>query len=94
MISLLESEHFKRDYANYKNQISNIQREDLKQRANDLLNKLISEIKMVDLQHQELFATHKMPMRLEESKKKILDIRKELDRFLKDCTAIKSKQSS
>jgi hypothetical protein len=29
-------------------------------------------------------------MRLEESKKKIIDIRKELDRFLKDCSAIKA----
>jgi hypothetical protein len=90
MISLLESEHFKRDYDNYKTQINNLNRDDLKQRANELLNRLIGEIKMLDSQHQELFTTHKMPMRLEESKKKILDIRKELDRFLKDCSTIKT----
>jgi hypothetical protein len=90
MISLLESEHFKRDYDNYKTQINNLSRDDLKQRANELLNRLIGEIKILDSQHQELFTTHKMPMRLEESKKKILDIRKELDRFLKDCLTIKT----
>jgi hypothetical protein len=90
MISLLESEHFKRDYDNYKTQINNLSRDDLKQRANELLNRLIGEIKILDSQHQELFTTHKMPMRLEESKKKILDIRKELDRFLKDCSTIKT----
>jgi hypothetical protein len=90
MISLLESEHFKRDYANYKTQINTLSRDDLKQRANELLNRLIGEIKILDSQHQELFTTHKMPMRLEESKKKILDIRKELDRFLKDCLSIKT----
>jgi hypothetical protein len=90
MISLLKSEHFKRDYDNYKTQIDNLSRDELKQRANELLNRLIGEIKMLDSQHQELFTTHKMPMRLEESKKKILDIRKELDRFLKDCLTIKT----
>jgi hemerythrin len=55
-----------------------------------LLNRLVGEIKFLDTQHRELFTTHKMPMRLEESKKKITDIRKELDRFLKDCLAIKT----
>jgi len=90
MISLLDSDKFKAEYNSFKQQINEIPREDLKKKGEEMLNRLVGEIKFLDTQHRELFTTHKMPMRLEESKKKITDIRKELDRFLKDCLSIKT----
>jgi hypothetical protein len=90
MISLLDSDKFKTEYNSFKQRINEIPREDLKKKGEELLNRLVGEIKFLDTQHRELFTTHKMPMRLEESKKKITDIRKDLDRFLKDCSAIKA----
>lgn len=89
MISLLESDKFKTEYNNFRQQISELAREDLKKRGDQLLNKLVGEIKFLDTQHREMFTSHKVPMRLEESKKKITQLRKELDKFIKDCSTVK-----
>jgi hypothetical protein len=85
MISLFESETFKKEYRRYREEIDTIPVEEVREKAKSLLAKLVSEIKFLDSQHQDLFSTHKVPMRLDETKKKIGSLRKDLERFLNDA---------
>ena len=89
MISLLQSEGFKREYQRYSSAINNIEDKESKEKAKLLLGKLINEIKILDSQNQEMFFSRKVPIRLDDSKKKISDLRKELDQFLNDVKSRK-----
>ena len=89
MISLFESETFKKEYRRYREEIDAIPVDDIREKAKSLLAKLVSEIKFLDSQHQDLFSTHKVPMRLEDTKRKITMLRKDLEKFLNDAKSLK-----
>lgn len=89
MLELYKSQRFQQEYTDYRNQISVISVPDVCQRAENLLAKLVGEVKFLDKQHEEMVVTNKLPMRLTESKSKIKEIRKELDILLKDFNSIK-----
>jgi hypothetical protein len=83
MISLLESETFKKEYQKYKNAIDILQDDKIREDAKLSLAKLVNEIKVLDSQNQEMFFSRNTPTRLDETKKKINNLRKELDNFIK-----------
>ena len=84
MLTILRSEKFQKDYEDYKTAISLLTNPDTKKRADQLLTKLVNEVKFIDSRHQELFLTGNTPARLDESKMNIASIRKQLDRILKN----------
>jgi hypothetical protein len=84
MLTLLKSEKFQKDYRDYKTAIASLTNPDTKKRAEQLLTKLVNEVKFIDSRHQELFLTGNTPARLEESKLTINSIRKQLDRIIKN----------
>jgi hypothetical protein len=84
MLTILRSEKFQKDYEDYKTAISLLTNPDTKKRADQLLTKLVNEVKIIDSRHQELFLTGNVPSRLDESKLNIASIRKQLDRIVKN----------
>jgi 6-phosphogluconate dehydrogenase len=83
MSSLLQSEKFQQEYKQYQEKISKICVDDQRKFAEITLAKLVSEVKFLDSYNHELFTTHMMPVKLDESKKKLIVLRKELDKILK-----------
>ena len=83
MLSLLQSEKFQKEYKQYQEKISKISDTKTKEHAELLVKKLVSEIRAIDNQHTEMFASKQADTGLSESRSKIADIRKQLDRVLK-----------
>lgn len=88
MLELYKSQKFQQEYADYRNQIDTILLIDVRQRAETLLATLVGEVKFIDKQHEELFVTNRLPVRLGESKSKIIQIRKDLEKLLKDSKSL------
>lgn len=84
MLTLFKSKKFQEEYNTYKTVIEQIDNEKIKADLETLLSKLILEVRAVDQQHQELLATRKMPALTDDSKTRILEIRKQLDRRVRD----------
>jgi hypothetical protein len=84
MLALYNSERFQREYANYRSRIDEISTPSTRQRAETLLANLVGEVKFLDKQHEEILISNRLPVRLNESTSKIQDIRKDLERLLKD----------
>lgn len=85
MISLLESDAFKKEYAQLQNKIKNITNSAAQNQAATLLKKLVEQIKQLDSQHQDMFAGNQMPMGLDDVRSHIAGIRKKLDKLCKDA---------
>lgn len=85
MISLLESDAFKKEYAQLQNKIKNITNSAAQNQAATLLKKLVEQIKQLDSQHQDMFAGNQMPMGLNDVRSNITGIRKKLDKLCKDA---------
>jgi hypothetical protein len=84
MLSLLQSEKFQNEYNLYREKISKISNEQIKEKAELLLKKLIAEVKAIDSQHQEMFTGNRPGSELADGRNKIAEARKHLERLLKD----------
>ena len=84
-ISLLNSERFQKEYKEFQEKISKIKNPTVKENATVLLKKLVAEIKSLDAKHQEMFAGNQPSTALGESRSKVTDVRKHLERLLKDA---------
>lgn len=94
MLSLYNSERFQNDLNAYKEKISTISDNNLKSNVENLVAKLISEVKKIDMQHEQMIIDRQMSSSGQDSKTKIIEIRKSIDKKLKDWAAIsKSKQN-
>lgn len=83
MLSLLESEKFKSDFKNYQKQISKITDQSLKNQLENFLDKLVTLVKAFDTEHEEMI--YSKSIRLGNDKKdKIIEIRKMLDKKIRD----------
>jgi predicted nuclease with TOPRIM domain len=87
MLSLLKNERFQAEYREWKNKINRIDNDNLKIELQELLNKLVNEIKRLDNQHQELFTSHHLPVGVDETKSNITDIRKKILKKLKEYSS-------
>jgi len=85
MLSLLESERFQSDYKKFESEIEKI--EDIKIKANleNLLQKLVSQVKSLDKQQNELvFSKDVKTFDRNSMTGKITETRKSLERKIKD----------
>ncbi len=87
MLSLLKNERFLAEYNEWKNKIDDLDNPSLKTELQELLNKLVFEIKKLDNQHQELFSSHHLPTGVSETKSNIVDIRKKILKKLRDYSS-------
>ena len=83
MSSLIKSTRFQEDCAKYRTAIDTMPDGPAKQESQQLLNKLISEIKKLDSMHMEMIYTKQMPSMGSDMKQDILSLRKKLDSKLK-----------
>ena len=84
MLSLLKSEKFQNECNLYREKISKISNEQIKEKAELLLKKLVGEVKAIDSQHQEMFTSNRPGSELADGRNKIAEARKQLERLLKD----------
>jgi len=83
MSSLIKSTRFQEDCARYRTAIDTMPDGPAKQESQQLLNKLIAEIKKLDSMHMEMIYTRQMPSMGTDMKQDILSLRKKLDNKLK-----------
>jgi len=83
MSLLIKSTRFQEDCARYRTAIDTMSDGPVKQESQQLLNKLISEIKKLDTMHMEMIYTKQMPLMGTDIKQNILTLRKKLDSKLK-----------
>jgi hypothetical protein len=76
---------FLQEYQELSEKISKISNQDKKNELNDLLKKLVAEVKAIDLDHQELVFNPKLSVDATERKQNLLAIRKKLFDRVKDC---------
>jgi hypothetical protein len=83
MSSLIKSTRFQEDCEKYRTAIASMPEGAVKQESQQLLNKLIAEIKKLDSMHMEMIYTRQMPSMGTDMKQDILSLRKKLDNKLK-----------
>jgi molecular chaperone GrpE (heat shock protein) len=83
MSSLIKSTRFQEDCEKYRTAIASMPEGAAKQESQQLLNKLIAEIKKLDSMHMEMIYTRQMPSMGTDMKQGILSLRKKLDSKLK-----------
>jgi hypothetical protein len=79
MLSIKNSKAFKEDYAKMQKDISSILDENLKRELTGLLTDLLREVASVDMHHDAIAITGKMPEAIKDSRIKIASIRKKID---------------
>lgn len=79
-LNLEKSSRFKEEVDEYNQVIKNIPDGDLKTEINDLVKKLIFEVRSIDTQHSELFAGKKLPTMVTDSRQKILELRRKISK--------------
>ena len=84
MASLIKSTRFQEDCAKYHAAIDSMPEGAAKQESQQLLNKLIAEIKKLDSMHMEMIYSRQLPTMGGEMKQDITAIRKRLETRLKD----------
>jgi gas vesicle protein len=81
---LQKSSRFQEDYERYSTAIDSLPDGAAKQESQQLLNKLISEIKKLDSMHMEMIYSRQLPTMGSDMKQDITTIRKKLETRLKD----------
>jgi hypothetical protein len=81
MLSLLQSDQFQQEYKQYQEKISKITDIETKKNAEALVKKLVAEIRAIDNQHTDMFNQKQPSNRLAESRTRIADIRKQLNKI-------------
>lgn len=92
MLSLKKSAVFQKDYKNWRERIINVtDNEQLHKELSRLLNELVGHINFLDGQHQELVNNNRLSAQSTETKTRIAEIRKTLDKKLNDYEQGKKK---
>ena len=81
---LQKSSRFQEDCARYRSAIDSMPDGVSKQDSQQLLNKLVAEIKKLDSMHMEMVYSRQLPTMGGEMKQDITDIRKKLETRIKD----------
>ncbi len=93
MLSLLKSQRFQEEYNTYKDVANSVTDESIKRNIEGLLAKLVAEIKIVDSQHINILS-NKTAVANNESKEKILGLRRQLDKIVRDWKESQISQKS
>ena len=84
MASLIKSTRFQEDCAKYHAAIDSMPEGAAKQESQQLLNKLIAEIKKLDSMHMEMIYSHQLPSMGSDMKQNITALRKKLETRIRD----------
>lgn len=84
MLSLYNSERFQNELKTYKEQIDRVTDLRIKSQLENHLAKLVSQVKHLDTHHEEMIFTKQIKEMSGENRDKILDIRKFLDKTIRD----------
>lgn len=79
MMKLRDNPKFKEDYANYQKAISEIDNDEFKQECIDLLKKFVNEVNAIDLHHDAIFTSKRLPEAIQESRTNLASVKKRLD---------------
>lgn len=93
MLSLTRSQRFQEEYNTYKEVAASVTDESVKRTIEGLLSRLVGEIKIIDSQHIDILS-NKNAVANNENKDKILEIRRQLDRIVKDWRESQISQKS
>lgn len=83
---LQQSSRFQEDYERYRTTIDTMPDGAVKQESQQLLNKLVAEIKKLDSMHMEMVYSRQLPSMGSEMKQDITAIRKKLETRIRDWT--------
>ncbi len=83
MLSLVKSQRFQEEYNRYKEIMDSVSDETVKKKLDTLLTALVTEIRSVDTQHSNILS-NKNAVTGDDSKNRILEIRRQLDRISND----------
>ena len=81
---LQRSSRFQEDCARYRTAIETMPNGAAKQESQQLLNKLIAEIKKLDSMHMEMIYSHQLPSMGSDMKQNITALRKKLETRIRD----------
>jgi hypothetical protein len=81
-MQLSNSERFNLEYNTFKEKISNIGDESVRKNLNELLTRLVAEVKAIDMYHQDLAMATKMPNNNVDHRSNLLSIRKQINLLL------------
>ena len=84
-LTIERSERFQKEYKNFYDRISKLTNESHRKELENLLKKLVVEVRIMDSQHQNLYRKNEMPAMVVDSRNNIQSIRKEISRKLEDC---------
>ena len=85
MLSLIKSSQFQIEYKDFFSKIQKIPDDHpVKQELTSMLNQLLQEVKSIDIQHQELTVMQNISSGVNDSKRKIIEIRRQLTKKLAD----------
>lgn len=82
-MKLENSEIFKKDLERYNRELSRISQIDAKNKLEYLIRSLISEIRYLDSQHDELNVNKSLPNTITDSRSKIKTIRTQIENLIK-----------
>ena len=82
-MSLLNSDRFRNEYKQFQTQIESISDESAKKELSELLGKLVNEVRKLDSMHQELGMRPRLPTGSDETKSRIIELRKQIQTKLK-----------
>jgi len=84
MLSLLKSERFQKEYADFQTKISAITNESVKREATGLLNLLVNEIRTLDNGHIEVIGSASLSSGVSDTRNRISEVRGKLIRKLEE----------
>jgi hypothetical protein len=82
-MKLEHSEQFKKDLLKYRAAVNRMSTAALKGRLEYLIQNLLSEIRYLDSQHDELNVSKTLPSTIVDSRSKISDIRSQIENLIK-----------
>jgi len=84
MFNLEKSKEFQEEYINFKNKINKINNDKVKEELYALLNALLNEVKKIDIQHNEVVISHRIPTATVETRNNIIKIRQKISEKIEE----------
>ncbi len=85
MLNTIEnSEVFKKEFRMFSEKISSIKDENAKKELSSKLTELLKEVRHIDSQHRDMFDKKTIPSTVPESRSKLMELRRYLDKKLKE----------
>jgi hypothetical protein len=81
---LEKNEIFKKEIEKFRKKADEIGHQDTKDKINNLVSKLIFEVRAIDQHHNDIIKGRGIPDNMSGSREKIMDLRKQLDRLTRD----------